>query len=161
MPRRTVWNDTILNFVIADGVRSLLTLSGDFTIADTGGVTLVRTIYDMYANHQVTGGGNSLAQLSMGIGIASQEAFALGTSAVPDPDVAGDHPIQDWVVRRLGMVVEDNTNMAVPLHLMGDIRAQRKIEGAEVFIYTTQAFVVGAGFNVHVLGLVRCLYLLP
>ena len=160
-PRRTVWGDTRFNTSIATSIVSLSTLVGDFTITDTGGLTLTRTIVDLSLTTVPPPSADALGRLALGIGVASQEAFALGVTAIPDVESQTGHPPQDWVIRTHLGVNQNNTNVLPPVRFYADVRAQRKIDGSELYLVMRNDTLVGTAFSVHVVGLIRCLFLLP
>jgi len=155
--RRREWEDFLINEVGGTGTQDSAILSAG-TIGTSKGKTLVRMIIGLH----VASDGFSISALagmnvSMGIGMISEEAFVGG--AFPDPNSQTEHPLTGWMWRWRGQVYENI--LAGGNHRIDvDIRSQRKIG------YGTPALIInydlngGADFSVSVLGLIRCLYLL-
>ena len=93
----------------------------------------------------------------MGIGIASQDAFAAGV--FPDPDTQQDEPQRGWIWRD-DYLVQDSTNTLPPiLRVSFDLHSQRKIDRGELYYVVDNNLVVGTAFNIRVKGLIRQLFL--
>ena len=158
MARRTYWLDTLVSATAGNGSNQALTLLGPFTAQETQGWTLTRVVLELALSAQGAGP-DGLQIFDVGVGLAEQDAFAAG--ALPDPNVATDEPARGWVWRTRCLVPRDADTIRQPIRCMGDFRAQRKVDGAEVFVIFTNILVEGTAFTVRLVGIVRCLYLLP
>ena len=158
MARRTDWVDTTVNLAIASAGQGSATLLGAFSVHETAGYTITRLLYelDFYKSAPVNDGHQ---QITWGIAMASQEAFA--ASVLSDPSAQGDHPERGWMVKRSHMVAQDASEMMPPVHVVGEVRSQRKIDGSELFIVIDNTPRDGTAFTVEVTGIVRVLILLP
>ena len=157
--RATVWQDTLVGVDMATGTQALISLAGDLLPTDTAGMTLVRTImcYTMIASapHAVSG----WQSIDLGIGAASQEAFAAGI--VPDPNTRDDQPQRGWVYRCRHEVLDELSGSALsiaPVIVNKDIRSMRKIENGELYLVINNSPVEGTTFNVRTRGIIRCLF---
>ena len=95
----------------------------------------------------------------MGIGIASQEAFAAGS--LPDPNASNDQPSRGWIYRNRMVVAQNGVGGPVVHQISRDIRSARKLDDGECYIVVDNDVDLGLAFNVQVVGLVRQLWLLP
>ena len=95
MPSRTVWLDTTINTDLTSGGSSGLTnlMAGmsDEQIRTTS-LTLLRTIIRLDVAATVHDAGEGSQRVSLGIGVASSDAAALGVTALPDPENMSDFP---------------------------------------------------------------------
>ena len=158
MARRTKWEDTLVQQSIANGGSAMQTLMGNVTPNESEGETLTRCIGEL-SLFAVAAGAFGVQRIDLGIGIASQEAFAAGV--VSDPTTADEEPSRGWVYRQRCVVAQNGAGMNPIYRCTFDIRAQRKIDGAELFITFDNRDETGTTFLVAVSGLVRCLFLLP
>ena len=158
---RTLWSDTLVAHDVAIGGQTALSLVVDFSTEEMrlATLTLMRTIIGLDIGYTVHDSGEGSAMIDMGIGIASQEAFAGGT--LPDPNAAGDFPVRGWVFRARGRVFGFIANDAAVYswRLDRDIRARRKLDNGEAFVVWNNTTVEGAGGVVRVTGLIRTLWL--
>jgi len=159
MPRSTDWVDTVIGTLVASGAQNLQTLITGLTPADMRGATLIRTLIMLSLSSNTVAGAWGVQRLDLGIGIASQEAFAAG--AVPDPQVSGDKPPRGWVYRASHGVAQNGVGTPVVSSLSADIRGARKIENGELYLVIDNVGVQGTAMGVNVQGLVRCLIKLP
>ena len=97
------------------------------------------------------------------MGVTSDEAFSAGV--LPDPTGSGttaEFPVNGWVLRDRAVVVDDTGSVQWVNHtLRYDLRAQRKIDNAVLFLVMNNQPIRGTVFNVRMIGLVRALCLLP
>jgi len=161
-PRKSVWVDTLHAVSVANGGQVLVSLTGSLTATTTrmGGITLIRTIICHDYSYTIHDSGEGGQILDIGVGVASQEAFASGI--VPDPNVATDFPQRGWVYRcRHKLHGFDADQAAVDVRsVFRDIRSKRKIENGELYIIFDNASASGASAAVEIIGITRCLFLL-
>ena len=159
MPR--LWVDTVVNATVVVGTQYLQGLMTGVSAAETrlSQMTLLRTIIGIDIARTVHDSGEGSEAISIGIGIASQEAFAAGT--VADPGVSTDFPLRGWVWRTRyriwGFAADQPAIFTRRVDL--DIRAQRKLENGEAYLAADLVAVEGANSGVNVTGTIRQLWL--
>ncbi len=159
MPR--IWIDTRIGATVVIGTQRLDSLMTGVSATQTrfDRMTLLRTIIGIDFGRLTHDSGEGSEVVAVGIGIASQEAFAAGN--VSDPNIATDFPTRGWVWRAAyriyGFAADQPAvfNRRVDL----DLRAQRKLENGEAFIVTDLFAVEGANSGMRMEGLVRQLWL--
>ncbi len=156
-----VWVDTNVNFAVASGGSGEISLMTGVSATDTrlAQMTLLRTIIGLDVGHSVHDSGEGSQRVALGIGVASQEAFAAAT--LPDPEVATDFPTRGWVWRAeyriFGFAADQPTIFTRRIDL--DIRAMRKLENGEAFMNARNQPEEGATGSVKILGYIRQLWL--
>ena len=158
MARRPYWSDTLIDDAVGSGAQDHNTLIGSFTAQETQGWTLTRMILELGLYKQAPSS-DGWQIIDIGIGLAEQDAFAAGV--IPDPNVSNDEPARGWLYRTRCVVPADATEVLMPVMCRGDFRAQRKIDGAELYIVLNNTPGGGTAFTVEYTGIVRALYLLP
>ena len=103
-------------------------------------------------------GPEGVQQLSLGFGVASQDAFLAG--ALPDPSVEGDEPARGWLYRNQCVAVSALSGIYVQ-KCMGDFRGMRKVDNGELYLKIDSTALLGTAFTTRIDGIVRCLFLLP
>ena len=156
MPRPTDWVDTVINLEVSTGNQSVTSLVTGLSPQDMRGVTVIRTIIMLGMFSNTVAGAYGVQQLDLGIGIASQEAFAAGV--LPDPNISGDKPPRGWMWRAEKMVAQNGAGAPVVVEVEVDIRGARKVENGEVYLIAFNTALVGTSFQVNVRGLIRQLY---
>ena len=158
--RRTSWEDTIFDAdAIAEGSAGVnFALDGTLSQADSQGLTLTRCIGDLTFLSGTTAGANGQQRLSLGIGMASREAFTAGV--LPDPESETEEPARGWVYRTV-LGVTQSVQAQPMVRLQFDIRAQRRLDSGRLWVRVVNLDVGGTGFNILVCGIVRSLFLLP
>ena len=161
MPRTTEWKDNIVSFNLATGAGAFESLVVNFSEPDKRGMTLVRTLLRLNFFSTSIAGAYGVQIVSLGIAVAFQEAFAVGLTALSDPQTESDRPIRGWVYRT--QVAPSQNGIGTPLvtSLTADIRAARKLENGELYVTSFSAAGVGTTFTVAVTGLIRTLFKLP
>ena len=159
MPRRTKWEDTRVDMLPANGGQTHISLMGTVTPNESEGETLVRTIGELGLFSTTVAGAYGVQRVDIGIGLASQEAFAAGV--LPDPNTADEEPRGGWLYRYQCLVAQNGTGTNIIYHCRFDIGAMRKIDGDELYIIVNNGNLLAATFTVQVTGLVRCLIKLP
>ncbi len=160
MPR--LWIDSIFNDTVAIGTDVIRTLMEGVTETQTrfDQMTLLRTIIGIDCSRTVHDSGEGSEALTIGIAIASQDAFATA-GALPQPNVSGSFPTRGWVWRMRyriwGFAADQLAIFTRRIDL--DIRSQRKLENGELYIHSNLLAVEGANSGVNVTGAVRTLWL--
>ena len=159
MPR--VWIDAMINLTLPSGGQANQSLMVGVSATQTrfDRMTLLRTIIGFDIAHVVHDSGEGSQVVSVGIGVASQEAFAAGS--LSDPEVAGDFPTKGWVYRSRyriwGFAADQPTIFTRRVDL--DIRAKRVLSNGESFIIASNAAQEGVASSVEVTGIVRQLWM--
>ena len=159
MPR--LWIDTIINPAVASGGTLLQSLMTGVSAAETrlSQMTLLRTIIGLDISHTVHDSGEGSQLADVGIAVASQEAFLLGS--VSDPGTSGEHPTRGWVWRSRyriwGFAADQPTIFTRRIDL--DIRAMRKLENGESFMRMDNAPSEGVAGSISFTGIIRQLWL--
>jgi len=164
MARPTVWEDTLVNEDITSGGSALVGLTLQLDDTSKRGSTITRMLIRLNFHEEVLNSGTALQRVDLGIGIASQEAFALGVTALPAPQTATERPRLGWYFREEVMVRSSTTDtgFGVPvLRVQADIRAMRKLENGELYLRMNSVGSVGVDFTVRAVGLIRTLVRLP
>ena len=158
--RRTTWNDTHLNFDIASGAQASPALDVGLLTANEE-LTVVRTIVSLSLLMSIPGLNSGEQDVSWGIGVTSNEA--LTAQVFPDPNVEGDSPTRDWVIKDRTLIVDSSTagESYMPAYVRYDIRAQRKISEGRYFMVINNSPIRGVAQSVRLFGLVRTLFMLP
>ena len=123
---------------------------------NTRGMTVIRTIIRMGLFSNTVAGAWGIMRVDLGIGVASQEAFAAGV--LPDPNSATDKPPRGWMWRSQQLVSQNGTGHQVIFNVDADIRGARKVENGEVYLIGCNTAYVGTQFQVNCVGLIRQLY---
>jgi len=159
MPR--LWIDTNFDDNITTSVAVLKSLMTGVSAAQTrfDQMTLLRTIIGFNVGRLTHDSGEGSEIVSVGIGLASQEAFAAGS--VSDPETPTDFPIRGWVwrgrYRIFGFAADDPTIFTQRIDL--DLRAKRRLENGETFLNATLANIEGTNSTARLDGIVRQLWL--
>jgi len=159
MPR--IWIDTHLNMSMASGAQDLVSLMTGVSSAQTrfDRMTLLRTIVGIDVAYTVHDSGEGSQNVAIGVGIASQEAFAAGT--VSDPNSATDFPTRGWVWkwrgRIFGFAADQPAIMSRRIDI--DLRGMRKLENGEAFIVANNDPNEGTATAIEITGLLRQLWL--
>ena len=160
----TLWIDTVFSAfdVVTSGVNTT-SLMGGFTSDEqtrANQMTLLRTIIRLDVAPTVHDSGESSRTISMGIGLASQEAFAALT--LPDANVATDFPRLGWIWRTRGRVFGFAADQpaAEVWRIDLDLRAQRKLENGVAYFIAHNDANEGATVTVRIDGIIRQLWLM-
>ena len=120
------------------------------------GMTLIRTIISVSAFSTTVAGAWGVQTVDIGIGVASQEAFA--ALVLPDPSSPVDKPPRGWIWKTNRIVSQNGAGGQVAYFIEADIRGARKVENGEVYVIVDNNFVTGTSFTVTLRGLIRTLY---
>ncbi len=159
MPR--LWIDTPMDLAVVVGTPAVLSLMTGVSATQTrfDQMTLLRTIIGIDIAHAVHDSGEGSQRVSVGIAVASQEAFA--AAALPDTEIGTDFPTRGWVWRALyrvwGFAADQPAVFTRRVDL--DIRAMRKLENGESYITAANVNQEGTTGTVNIVGMVRQLWL--
>ena len=156
MPRPTDWIDTLVQIETSAGACAQDSLMTGVAPVNMRGMTVIRTIVALSLFSNTVAGAWGCMRVNLGIGIASQEAFAAGV--IPDPNVATDKPARGWLWRSQQMVSQNGAGSPVVFDVVADIRGARKVENGEVYLTVCNTAYVGTQFQVNAVGLIRQLY---
>ncbi len=159
MPR--LWIDTDVDLTLASGAGATDSLMTGVSATQTrfDQMTLLRTIIGIDIAHAVHDSGEGSQLVSVGIGVASQEAIAAGVLADPQTDT--DFPTRGWIWRARYRVYGFAADQPVVFNRRVDldIRAMRKLENGEAYVNAFNAAEEGTTGAVLILGLIRQLWL--
>ena len=157
----TFWTDTTFNNIVVVGTQLQSNLMGALDMTETrlGQLTLLRTIIGFDVGHAVHDSGEGSQRAAMGIGVASQEAFAAGV--LPEPDSGSDHLPRGWVWRYVcrvfGFAADQSTIFTRRIDL--DLRSRRKLENGLSYLVVDNIDSEGTSGSIKVTGLIRQLWL--
>ena len=161
MARQNEWKDNLISVGLATGAGTFESLVANFTEPDKRGMTLVRTLIRLTAFSTSIAGAYGVQNISMGIGVASQEAFAVGLAALSDPQTESDKPTRGWVWCSQMLVSQNGVGGEVLQTITADIRGMRKLENGELFVSIFNVAEVGTAFGIEMHGIIRTLFKLP
>ena len=160
MPRRRQWIDTVMEHTIAPVTELTVVLTTGIPDNELKGMTLVRILLQLTALPANIGDDDGVMRLSMGIGIAGQEAIQTSGQAIASPQTEDEFPSSGWLYRNSVVVIGDPTpGFPVPI-IDKDIRAQRKLLYGAPYIRFHNSTLQITAFSTEVVGVIRCLYLL-
>ena len=158
----TLWIDTNIDSDVASGATTQVNLIGEFAAFQDlrlARLTLLRTIVRLDIAATVHDSGEGSQRVSMGAGIASNEAISGNTTS--DPEDASEHPTRGWIFRGVwrafGFAADQPAISVREVNL--DLRARRKLENGIPFLSINNAAQEGTAFTVNVTGIMRMLYL--
>jgi len=127
--------------------------------------TVTRLIVDLEVGMQATSESEGEMVIDVGVGVCSDEAFVLGSTAIPDPNIEGDYPMNGWLYIATGWVTQSLPTGGTPTAMWrtnavfkADIRTQRKVDRGRLFL-KLQNTDITLGQTVRVVGRVRALCL--
>ncbi len=160
--RPRTWSDVrIAQSTAAGGSNSTVDLG--IQVNDRDVRTAVRIILDLCIfpddrNAAVDG----VAQIEVGIGVASEEAFV--ANVVPDPRSQAEYPALGWLYMTSKCLIFNNSSGTIEEWVFpewhADIRANRKVDKGRLYLTWDNTTVDGAGFTVTMVGRARTLFLL-
>ena len=161
MASRRLWIDSRIRMTLAGGGtsndQSLMTGVAAITTRMSQ-MTLLRTIVGFDIAYSVHDSGEGSQLVSVGMGVASQEAFAVGSFS--DSDVDTDFPTRGWIWRAVyriwGFAADQSTIFTRRVDL--DLRSMRKLENGEAFFNAHNADEEGVSSPVFISGLIRQLW---
>jgi len=159
--RRLAWADTrYLDTVIDAGneIDDLLAV-----LANVETKTVVRIIIDVWSSGTSTSETEFDNVMSLGIGVAAQEAFDVGVTALPDPNVVTDVPSRGWLYVAEKPVMQSLPTGGTPTamwrqnaHFSEDLKAMRKIDRGVLYAYFRNTSLTTAS-SLILRGRIRCL----
>ncbi len=156
MARPGFWIDTFFNKDVGTAATTIDSLMTNVSATQSRrGWTMVRTIIGIDFAYTVHDSGEGSQVIAMGIGVASQEAFA--ASAISDPQTSMDHPTSGWVFRtafRVFGFAADQPTIFVR-RIEKDIRAKRKIQNGEMFFTVDNDPLEGVAAAIRMVGYIR------
>ena len=161
MPR-TIWIDSHYTTDVASGAGLAFSLIGAHgTELRLEQLTLMRTILRLDLAPAVMDAGEGSQTFDLGLGIASQEAVALGVTALPDPQDPENFPPRGWIFKARYRVWATAADRAVVVwrEIDKDIRARRKLDNGEPYVMYANTASEGTAFTVRVTGIIRQLWL--
>jgi len=164
MPRRRIWKDRVVDFNLAVDGEFVFRLTGaaEPDPEDSKGMTLVRCIGKVNSVPSLPGASNGAAEIFLGIGLTSEEAFGIGTTAISSVIVEAEAPPSGWLLRTVGVVVNSVDSQDMPALIQEwDLRAQRKLMYGVPFLRIENATMTGVGVSTVHSMVVRSLYLMP
>ena len=161
--RRTTWFDTRLGEDIASATEANIQLTPDVSAAAVGleGYTAVRIVLFMSMYSAIPNSASGEMILDFGIGMASQTAFDIGTTGLPNVETSADFPERGWLLRSNRLIMDSLGITFPPVFVTADLRAMRKLENSVMYLQLKNQTIRGTTFNVRVNGWVRLLCLLP
>ena len=158
--RHMFWVDSMLDLQIANNAIDIEGLLPGLTTNESRmGMTLMRTILCLDIAPLVHDAGEGTQNVSIGVGIASQEAFV--AEVLPDPSSSLDFPVGGWIWRcryRIYSFAADQPAV-FNRHVDLDLRNKRKLNNGELYLTTENAPEQGTTFTIVVAGSIRCLFL--
>ena len=158
----TVWLDTLIDQQVGTGGQDTQGLMGTHAPATLrlSGLTLLRTIIGIDVAHLIHDSGEGSQDVTMGIGVASQEAFV--ASAIPDPNQTDDYPPRGWIWRARYRTYGFAADQAAVFNqrIDKDIRSRRKLDNGECYFVTNNSADQGTTGTINVIGLIRQLWLI-
>ena len=156
--RRRAWGDTRLaGFALAANGESRSDLLVGLSGVDTK--TVVRIIGGITVYVPVNNNVETEAAIDVVIGVASREAFDLGT--LPDADAVADYPTQGWLYAATKIVFMTTGSVEQtrsPVTFDFDLRASRKIDRGVLYMTILNTSLQG-GNSIEITGRVRALCL--
>ena len=158
MARPGFWIDTVLGETLTVNVQQVVSLMTNYDASQSRrGWTLVRTIIGFDIARAVHDSGEGSHLVSSGIGIAFQEAFGVGQTAIPSPQTPTDFPVRGWIWRAQhrvwGFAADQPTIFTARIDK--DIRAKRKLDNGEMYVTFMSTLEEGAAATIQVNGLIR------
>ncbi len=161
--RGRVWVDTHIDDNLAAAGTSLVNLLAAADI-DLQTKTVIRCLGRLRAIPSVVANASVSAQrISLGIGVISREAFAIGGAGVPSPGDLGEFPTGGWLYKEHAILVNQQDSGTVEAwefpEFMWDIRAARKVDRGILYLRAQNNDLIAGTTAVKLAGLVRCLLL--
>ena len=153
MARTPFWQDLLVAEVVATSAQTILGLHPQLDSTATRGMTIVRTIIDLAIAPAPPGATIGTQQVSLGIGVAAQEAFA--TNVVPDPNSGSDRPARGWLWRTKCMVIDMPEGVPNIVKCIGDFRGKRRLDNGEAYIAINNDGFQATAFSINIIGIIR------
>ncbi len=164
MPRHRLWGDRNISVTLVPTVSQQLVLLANLSGGDTK--TLVRLIGRLVAqpNDLVAQVDGSMV-VDIGIGVVTDQAFAVAGASMPDPTLAAQQPARGWLYKQQMVVTKEHatgtTNEFTHIDtLQFDLKAARKVDRGTLFVRFEANNLTGASpFDVRLAGVIRALCL--
>ncbi len=158
MARPGFWIDFDLNTQVATAGQSNLDLLTNAEASQNRrGWTLVRTIMSFDIARAVHDSGEGSDQVNIGIGVVSEPALAVGSTALPDPGVGTEFPTRGWVFRgsyRVWGFAADQPAIYT-YRVEKDLRAKRKLDNGAMVMSITNVALEGTSSTIQLTGWIR------
>jgi len=158
------WGDTQVSLNMSPTVAQQLDLNLFGPQGDT--LTVVRLIGRVVAHpNSLEGQLTGAMQVDIGIGVAANVAFALGTTGTPDLTVSSELPARGWLYRQRMLVMKDHATGTVNEQtyvdvLSFDLKASRKLDRGNLYVkFETNNSTGASTFDVRLTGIIRALIL--
>ena len=119
------------------------TITADSTVAIAGtALGISATVLRMIGEYQITptsaptAGDNVV--ITLGIGVISSDAFAVGGASLPDPAGSPDFPWMYWASHSWFSPTTSSTAAGVNFRVPFDIRSMRKLKPVEMLVFVVQ-----------------------
>jgi len=158
--RHMFWVDLPQSTQIATGAKSEVDLLVGLTANESrSGITVMRIILMWALAALVHDSGEGSQIVTMGIGIASQEAFAAG--ALADPETTDDFPTGGWLFRGRARTIAFAADQPAFYERVveRDLRAKRRLNNGVLYQSITNTADQGSTHVVQVAGMTRVLLL--
>jgi len=158
--RHTFWVDTTLDLQVTSGsVTAAGLLTNISSVESRTGMTLIRLILCLDVAHLIHDSGEGIQNVAVGIGIASQEAFAANVFADPNTDT--DFPMGGWLFRCRMRTYGFAADQAAVYNrvIERDLRAKRKLNNGNMFLSGANDAESGTASTIVIAGIVRALFL--
>ncbi len=160
MPRRrTQWMDNNFGALIANGGDDVQDLRGPLGLRDIQGSTITRIVGSISIHSATIAGAYGVQRVSIGIGVASEEAVT--ANVVADPETEGDVPAGGWLTREVRVIGQNGTGTWPVDRWQFDLRAQRKLVGGVPFLVLENTNLTGTSFTIRFDVNIRILLILP
>ena len=160
MARTPYWEDTLIEDTLAAATQNEQSLVGGLSEDERRGMTVVRTLVHFWLTPNVTSGVVGTMTLLAGIGVANDQAFGVGSTALPQLTINSERPLRGWLWKDSLAIVDDATTVAPVTELKVDIRSKRKVDAGILYLATEGDTRSGTAFVIKVSGLIRVLYLM-
>ena len=162
--RNRAWADSLFSDLVTPGTSVIKNLLVGAPTVDT--LTAVRIIGDIEVTTQTLSEVEHMETIDVGVGVASAEAFAVGASALPDPDDSADYPPRGWLYVARRVVSQSIPTGGTPTAMWRkdavfafDLRAMRKIDKGVLYLHVDSTNVDGTSSTTRMTGRVRVLCL--
>ena len=166
MRRRRAWADTRFSFTSISTGGELSPTDLLAGLADTETKTVSRILVDLEVGLGALSEVEGTQVIDLGIGVCSAEAFAVGITAIPDPQSVGDYPQAGWVYVATKWVQQALPTGGTPTAMwrrsavfQADLRGQRKVDRGVLFLRVANTNAEVTAQNVRLCGRIRALCL--
>jgi len=158
--RQTFWVDNLIDIGVTSGGSNFASLMAGTPPINTRGTTIVRIVFDLKIFSQTIAGAHGVNAIDLGFGMASQEAFGVGLTALPNPN-ADERPVGGWMYRTRCIAYQNGVGTNPLIECKDDLHSGRKITDGEPFLIAENTALLGTSAAYEIAGIVRLLLLLP